>query len=176
MPSKNGNTTKILAFLERNPGANSSDIKAACGVAMSSGLLSWLVAKGRVHAAGPHHWQRYYLDREQALAAHERICRKAVEQRRVKAKLCARVGNLRKRARRLEMQRKAASTRRADICHVEAGVAISPAVRITVAPRPSPGKYTVTEPPRIFGSLALGNYLPFESAIARAYPVTTNGA
>lgn len=157
MPAKNGATQRVLAFLRAHPGANAAEIRAGCGVDPKSGLIAWLRTSGMIFVAGPRHWQRYYLDREEAERNHERICVEARESVKHRERVEHRRGALKRRALRQAAGARLADTRRADCCHivVEPGLVLSPQVRITVAP-PLRGRY---EPEPGFERVITADYM-----------------
>lgn len=136
--AKNGRGAAMIAWIAAHPGRTGKEVCEAAGVTIKNGLLSYLVARGKVFASGPTHWQRYYPTAEEAQANHEALCREAREHVRRKQAETHRLGTIRKRARRHAQGVKPVNCRTADICDIKLpdGVVLSPTVRILIAPAP----------------------------------------
>ena len=100
--------------------------------------MAWLRSTGRIHAAGPRHWQRYYLDAVAADAAHDALVAQARDHVRERKRAEDRRSKIKQRAQRHHAGAKPVNTRTADIVDINLppGVVLHAQVRVTIAPAP----------------------------------------
>lgn len=129
MPSKNGLSTRIVAWVAANPGRLSADLGEALGFEHRSGLLTYMVQSGQLFAAGPRSWHRFYPTQEQADQNHQRLCEEADQRRRDVRIEHWRQQNLRRKAARAALGKRKPAAEKATL---------QPGARITVIPAPPP--------------------------------------
>ena len=137
MPVKNGLSARIIEYVNANPGQLAREIGEALGFKHGSGMLSYMLGRGLVFAAGPRHWQRLYPTAEAALAQHERLCNeaKATVERKIK-ETAKRSAIVRKARYAPKIKPRRFSAKAVLKPALKDGAVMSPDVRVTVAPKP----------------------------------------
>ncbi len=173
---RNGLSRLIVDWVRANPGKRPSEVGAALKFDSSGGMLSYMARTCQIWMAGKRGWYRVYATEEEAQANHPRLCAEATAQRQHLKTVADRNYKLRRRAKRTAAGARVLNVGGSATANqpLGKGVALHPEVRIT-APLPKPDKrYTPDEgAPGLFSSLGPGNYMPQETAISRAYPLTT---
>lgn len=165
----NGATERIVAYVKAHPGCLRTEVLASIGASSRNTMSAYAERMGLIHVAGPKRRYRYYPTAEMAAEADPRLRAEHAEAERQRARTAWSRRNLKLRAQRQAEGRRAVNTRPGMGAQLDSETVIPETVKLTVA-APFRGRWETPEPPpSVFGSLAIGSYMPSDSAIARAY-------
>ena len=91
-------TDRIVAHVAANPGVRYADLCAAVGISTRAGHVAYVRKTGRIFAAGPRSWQRYFPTAEQAWVADAQVHAEAQAAERERNRRAALEANRRRKA------------------------------------------------------------------------------